>query len=51
MAARHRTLPRSSRTRRAAHTPLQRDLRAMARVWEMLRTGTIRWIGEIGRQR
>ncbi len=29
---------------------LDRDFLAMKQVWEMLKTGTIRWFGEIGRQ-
>ncbi|QEY32624.1 hypothetical protein EVJ50_10720 [Synechococcus sp. RSCCF101] len=30
-------------------TDLQRDFSAMTVVWQMLRTGAVRWIGEIGR--
>ncbi len=29
---------------------LLRDLYAMTQVWELLKSGTIRWFGEVGRQ-
>ncbi len=29
---------------------LNRDIAAMAKVWEMLKLGTINWIGRVGRQ-
>ena len=32
------------------NSDFERDLAAMNRVWRMLRQGTIRWLGEIGRQ-
>ncbi|CAX32441.1 Conserved hypothetical protein [Prochlorococcus marinus str. MIT 9313] len=32
------------------NSDFERDLAAMNRVWKMLRQGTIRWLGEIGRQ-
>ncbi len=28
----------------------ERDLLAMKQVWEMLKEGTVRWCGEVGRQ-
>ncbi len=32
------------------HNELERDLAAMKKVWKMLREGSVRWLGEIGRQ-
>ena len=29
---------------------LDRDIAAMRKVWEMLREGSVRWLGEVGRQ-
>ena len=29
---------------------LDRDIAAMKKVWKMLREGSVRWLGEIGRQ-
>jgi len=29
---------------------LDRDIAAMKKVWEMLREGSVRWLGEVGRQ-
>ena len=29
---------------------LDRDIAAMKKVWEMLREGSVRWLGELGRQ-
>ena len=29
---------------------LGRDIAAMRKVWEMLREGSVRWLGEVGRQ-
>ena len=29
---------------------LDRDIAAMKKVWGMLREGTVRWLGEVGRQ-
>ena len=29
---------------------LDRDIAAMRRVWEMLGEGSVRWLGEVGRQ-
>ena len=29
---------------------LDRDIAAMRRVWKMLREGSVRWLGEVGRQ-
>ncbi len=29
---------------------LVRDIAAMRKVWEMLRKGSVRWFGEVGRQ-
>tara|TARA_B100000029_G_scaffold474301_1_gene516472 strand:- start:652 stop:855 length:204 start_codon:yes stop_codon:yes gene_type:complete len=28
----------------------ERDLSAMKQVWQMLKEGTVRWFGEVGRQ-
>ncbi len=35
---------------RKPKTLLQKDFLAMQKVWRMLQEGTIKWIGEIGRQ-
>ncbi|KGG25424.1 MULTISPECIES: hypothetical protein [unclassified Prochlorococcus] len=45
----HQTRHGSSHTRRF-NSDFERDLAAMNRVWRMLQQGTIRWLGEIGRQ-
>ena len=29
---------------------LDRDIAAMRKVWKMLREGSVRWLGEVGRQ-
>ncbi len=29
---------------------LERDITAMKKVWKMLREGSVRWLGEVGRQ-
>ena len=29
---------------------LDRDIAAMKKVWKMLREGSVRWLGEVGRQ-
>ena len=29
---------------------LDRDIAAMKKVWEMLHEGSVRWLGEVGRQ-
>ncbi|HGY5545776.1 MAG: hypothetical protein AB8A35_08625 [Prochlorococcus sp.] len=39
----------SSKSRRF-NSDFERDLAAMGRVWRMLRQGTMRWFGEVGRQ-
>ena len=32
------------------HSNFERDLIAMRKVWDMLKEGSIRWFGEVGRQ-
>tara|TARA_B100000029_G_scaffold471120_1_gene510525 strand:+ start:1385 stop:1570 length:186 start_codon:yes stop_codon:yes gene_type:complete len=41
--------PRFTKKQRFNNT-FERDLFAMRQVWKMLKTGTIRWFGEVGRQ-
>ena len=41
---------RSSRRNARFQSELDRDFAAMKRVWQMLRYGAIRMIGEVGRQ-
>ena len=36
--------------RRRFESELDRDLAAMKRVWQMIRAGAVRMVGEIGRQ-
>jgi len=36
--------------RRRFESELDRDLSAMKRVWQMIRAGAVRMVGEIGRQ-
>ncbi len=31
-------------------SPFEKDLLAMQEVWKMLKTGVIRWFGEVGRR-
>jgi len=38
------------RGRRRFDSDLDRDLAAMKRVWQMIRAGAVRMVGEIGRQ-
>ncbi len=38
------------RKRVEAKSPFEKDLLAMQEVWQMLKTGAIRWFGEVGRR-
>ena len=41
---------RQGRNYKQAHNTFEQDLVAMKQVWKILKTGTIRWFGEVGRQ-
>ena len=42
--------PRTNLERSPVQSELDRDFAAMKRVWQMLRAGAVRMVGEIGRQ-
>ncbi len=46
----HNPRKRQAANSKHATNTFQRDLLAMKQVWKMLKTGTIRWFGEVGRQ-
>ena len=48
---RHRLESKSARSREPRfQSELDRDFAAMKRVWQMIRQGAVRMVGEIGRQ-
>ena len=46
----HNRKRKQIRSNKFISNTFKRDLLAMQQVWEMLKDGTIRWLGEVGRQ-
>ncbi len=42
--------PRPIKRINSINSPFKKDLLAMQEVWKMLKTGAIRWLGEVGRR-